>query len=92
MCTMKPLTIDEVISNIIKVRKYRNLSQANIASKIGIAQNGYSKIELGTTKLTIGRLFSIADALGVDAKYLLTLRYEALLLLIVGNDISKPSK
>ncbi|GAB3934372.1 helix-turn-helix domain-containing protein [Mucilaginibacter myungsuensis] len=51
--------------NIRKLRERDFLSQEYMAAKMGIGQNAYSKIELGKTKITLDRLFAIADILGV---------------------------
>jgi transcriptional regulator with XRE-family HTH domain len=53
--------------NIRKLREYRNYTQEYLAFKLNISQNAYSKIELGYTKITVDRLFYIADILGTDA-------------------------
>ncbi|MDB5009209.1 MAG: helix-turn-helix domain protein [Mucilaginibacter sp.] len=47
------------------VREMRGFSQENIAAKLGIAQNAYSRIELNQSKLEAGMLVKIADVLGV---------------------------
>lgn len=58
--------------NIRKLRERDFLSQEYMAAKMSIGQNAYSKIELGKTKITLDRLFAIADILGVTAIDLLT--------------------
>lgn len=69
---MKPIArARTVASNIRRVREYRNYTQAYVAQKIGISQNAYSKLELGFHKLSLERLFQIADALGVETTSLL---------------------
>jgi transcriptional regulator with XRE-family HTH domain len=47
-------------------RIYRNYTQEYLALKLHISQNAYSKIELGYTKITLERLFQIADILEFD--------------------------
>ncbi len=49
------------------IRELRNFSQEYMADKLGIAQNTYSKIETGQTKLTADTLRKIAEVLGVSA-------------------------
>ncbi len=44
--------------------------------RLGIGQNGYSKIELGYTRLTVERLFEIAGILNTDVITLLKPRVE----------------
>ncbi|MGN6638721.1 MAG: helix-turn-helix domain-containing protein [Mucilaginibacter sp.] len=60
------LTTDQLASNIRKAREYRNYTQEYLAYKLRISQNAYSKIELGHTKLTVDRLFQIAEVLEFD--------------------------
>jgi transcriptional regulator with XRE-family HTH domain len=52
--------------NIRKARLYRNYSQDYLAFKLGMSQNGYSRIELGQTKLSVEKLAIIAQTLEVD--------------------------
>ena len=52
-----------------KIRSKRielNYTQEYLAAKLNISQNAYSKIELGYTKITVERLFQIADILETD--------------------------
>jgi transcriptional regulator with XRE-family HTH domain len=60
------LRIKQVAANIRKIREHRNYTQEYLAAKLRISQNAYSKIELGYTRITVDRLFHIADILGVD--------------------------
>lgn len=60
------LKIEKVAVNIRKVREYRNYTQDYLAAKLRISQNAYSKIELGHTRITVDRLFRVADILEVD--------------------------
>jgi transcriptional regulator with XRE-family HTH domain len=63
----KPDTRTKSIAvNIRKLREYRNYTQEYLAFKLNISQNAYSKIELGYTKITVDRLFHIADILEKD--------------------------
>jgi transcriptional regulator with XRE-family HTH domain len=48
------------------VREMRGLSQENVAAKLGIAQNAYSRIETNQTRLESGMLVKIAEVLGVS--------------------------
>ena len=69
---MKPIAkAKSVASNIRRVREYRNYTQDYVARKIGISQNAYSKLELGFHKLSLERLFQIADVLDVECTALL---------------------
>lgn len=47
------------------IREMRGYSQENVAAKLGIAQNAYSRIETNQTKLDSAMLVKIADILGV---------------------------
>lgn len=56
---------------IRKRREERNYTQEYLAYKLNISQNAYSKIELGYTKITVERLFQIAEVLEMSAVGLL---------------------
>ena len=56
--------IKAIAANIRSKREYRNYTQEYLAAKLEISQNAYSKIELGYTKITVERLFQIAEVLG----------------------------
>lgn len=55
--------IKAIAATIRSKREQRNYTQEYLAAKLEISQNAYSKIELGYTKITIERLFQIADVL-----------------------------
>jgi transcriptional regulator with XRE-family HTH domain len=48
------------------IRELRGLSQENVATLLGIAQNSYSKIETNHTKLTTDIMKKLADILDVS--------------------------
>lgn len=54
------------------VREFRNYSQEYIASKLGITQNSYSRIENNQTKITAERLKQLAEVLNVPLTELLS--------------------
>jgi transcriptional regulator with XRE-family HTH domain len=58
--------IKAVAVNIRKIREHLNYTQEYLAMKLNISQNAYSKIELGYTKITLERLYQIAQVLEVD--------------------------
>jgi transcriptional regulator with XRE-family HTH domain len=58
--------IKAIAANIRKKRECRNYTQEYLAAKLSISQNAYSKIELGYTKITVERLFQIAEILNID--------------------------
>ena len=65
------LKIKEIAANIRHKREYRNYTQEYLALKLNISQNAYSKIELGYTKITVERLFQIADILEFEVAELI---------------------
>jgi transcriptional regulator with XRE-family HTH domain len=52
-----------VLLNLKRIRESKGLSQEQMAMVLGIAQNNYSLVELGKTKLTITRIFQIVKFL-----------------------------
>lgn len=58
---------------ITEIRKDRGLSQLEVAEKIGLSQNSYSRIERGVTRLSVEKIEQIAKALGVNFDMILTL-------------------
>jgi transcriptional regulator with XRE-family HTH domain len=58
-------------NNIRRLRESKSYSQEYMAAKMGLSQNGYSKIELNQTRLTVERLLIIAKLLGTEAGNLL---------------------
>ena len=65
------LKIKEIAANIRHKREFRNYTQEYLALKLNISQNAYSKIELGYTKITVERLFQIADILEFEVAELI---------------------
>ncbi|WP_343531172.1 helix-turn-helix transcriptional regulator [Pedobacter sp.] len=63
--------MQRIAVRIRKVREFKKISQQDLASKIGISQNAYSKLELGYSKISLDRLFLIAKLLDVDTIELL---------------------
>ena len=68
------------------LRESKDLSQDDVAEKIGLTRNGYAKIERGETKATYPRLEKIAKALNVDLMELLTLGEKNVACLISDNN------
>lgn len=85
------LKTKNVARNIRKIREYRDYTQDYLAAKLKISQNAYSKIELGYSKLTIERLFQVAEILDVEATQLLTLDHIELIKSISSEE-KKTSK
>jgi transcriptional regulator with XRE-family HTH domain len=66
MKNMLNIRIKAVAVNIRNKREKLNYTQEYLAAKLGISQNAYSKMELGYTKITVERLFQIAEILETD--------------------------
>lgn len=49
--------------NIRKIRELRNLTQEHLAEKLGMSQNGYSKLERDETEMTLSKLMKLAEVL-----------------------------
>ena len=71
--------IRSVAVNIRKIREAKKYTQDYMAVKLAISQNAYSKIELGYTKITVERLFQIAQILDVDPVDLISPNEDTLL-------------
>jgi len=50
---------------IKKLRELKNLTQTHIAQELGVSQSAYSKIELGESEVTYGKLEKISEVLGM---------------------------
>ena len=62
----------EIGNNIRKVRLLKGYKQEHLSGKLDITPASLSKIENGITNISLSRLFSIAEALGVKIEVLLT--------------------
>lgn len=60
-----------VIDNIKIVRKNKGISHEAMALNLGITQAAYTKLEHNKTKLTVERLYKIAEILEVQIEDLL---------------------
>jgi predicted transcriptional regulator len=56
----------KLIRSLIKRRNELRLSQVQLASIIGKQQSAISRLERGTGSISMGTLFSVADALDLD--------------------------
>jgi transcriptional regulator with XRE-family HTH domain len=65
--------VKAVATNIRNKREELNYTQEYLAAKLNISQNAYSKIELGYTKITVERLFQIANILEAELGDLITI-------------------
>lgn len=77
------LKIKQVAANIRKIREHRNYTQEYLAAKLHISQNAYSKIELGYTRITVERLFQIAEVLGVDPVEVISIDHAQVLQIVI---------
>jgi transcriptional regulator with XRE-family HTH domain len=66
MRSISDLKTKEIVSNIRKIREFRNYTQDYLAAKLRISQNAYSKIELGYSNITLNRLIEITEILEID--------------------------
>lgn len=57
------ITVRKPGERIKNLREERNYSQQYLATKLGISQKAYSKIETGETKLSVDNLLKIAEIL-----------------------------
>jgi transcriptional regulator with XRE-family HTH domain len=79
MSSISDLKTQKIVSNIRKVREFRNYTQDYLAAKLQISQNAYSKIELGYSSITLGRLINIAEILEVELADLVDIKNDDLL-------------
>ncbi len=68
--------MEEVISRIKEIRREKGISHEAMAFDLGISQVAYSKIEKNETKLTLERLYKIADILDSKISNLLGLEVQ----------------
>ena len=61
-----------IAGKIRLLRESKNYTQEYLAMKLNISQNAYSKIELGYSKLSVDRLYQIAEVMEVDVNELLS--------------------
>lgn len=58
--------LQNIDSNVKKLRKKKKLSQIELAVEVGIDRSYLSEIENGRTNMSVSVLYAIADSLGVD--------------------------
>ena len=63
----------EIYKKIKAMRVLKGWSQEDIAGRLGMAVNSYSKIERGETDVNLSRLAQIADIMEIDLSQLLEL-------------------
>ena len=59
------------MNNLLKLRTEKGLSQVNIATKIGVAQETVSGYEIGRAYPTVENLIKLCDLFQVSADFLL---------------------
>jgi transcriptional regulator with XRE-family HTH domain len=74
---MESEKIMQVIKRITTERKKRGYTFDNMAYELSITPAAYRKIETGETKLTLERLFRIAEILRISLSNLLEINNEA---------------
>ena len=57
---------------IKKLRELKNLTQTHLAQELGITQSAYSKMELGESEVTYGKLEKISTVLGMKPEDIIT--------------------
>jgi DNA-binding XRE family transcriptional regulator len=58
-----------MIQSLISRRNHLRISQAKLASIIGTQQPAISRLEKGGNNTTIGTLFRVTEALGLDVEF-----------------------
>ncbi len=71
---------------IRSLREIKHWSQEQMAEKIHMSKNGYSKIERGETRLTIETLDKIAQAFDIDMVELINLTDKGMVCLFSENN------
>ena len=73
-------TMDIVVDNIIRLRKFKKITQIEMASILGIKQNNYSQIETKRVTMSLDKLLKIADFLEVEPTLLFKpLKFEVII-------------
>jgi transcriptional regulator with XRE-family HTH domain len=67
-----PDTVDVEVGHLIRVQRLaRDLSQSDLADKIGVTFQQVQKYEKGINRISMGRLTLVGRVLGVNVSYLL---------------------
>ena len=66
--------MEKIINRIKEIRKEKGISHEAMAFDLGISQVAYSKIEKNETKLTVERLFKIAEILEAKIEDILDIK------------------
>jgi len=63
--------MDAILKRVVSLRKSKGISHEAMAVNLDLSQAAYSKIEKGETKLSLERLYQIADILGASIEELM---------------------
>lgn len=74
----------EVQDTIRKMRELNQLTQEEMAEKLNISVNGYSKIERGITKLSLKKLEQIANIFNINVSELYSAKEKGFLYFLVS--------
>lgn len=66
--------IDKLLTNIKEFRKQKGFSNEVMAMELNVSAAAYRKIEFNQTKLTVEKLYRIAEILEIDVALLLELK------------------
>ena len=91
MRSISDLKTKQIVSNIRKIREFRNYTQDYLAAKLQISQNAYSKIELGYSSITLNRLIEIAEILEIELVDMICTDGEEIIMLKLSNKVLKQS-
>lgn len=64
----------QILENIKRIRKQKGYSHEYVAHELDISQVAYSKLEKNDTKLTVERLYKLAEILEVEVSELLEIK------------------
>jgi len=74
-----------IVDNIKTIRKSKGISHEAMAINLGISQTAYTKLERNETRLTVDRLYKIAEILEVEIEDLLNLESKSFCQEIYNN-------
>jgi transcriptional regulator with XRE-family HTH domain len=82
-------TKEQVLEEIVRLRKERGISQTEVAEALGVDQSAVSKLESGERGMAVAELATIAELLGVSVESLLVEEDEAAVV-FRGDDPDAP--
>ena len=66
----------DIVNNLRKIRRQRNLSQEEIAAVLNTTQQQYSKYENGSNEIPVRHVITLCKFYGISADWLLGLTDE----------------